>query len=146
MRTATPLGPGSAAARREESRQGRERKLERALVAGTADVQAAIWRHPWVRSFLDGTLPDQAFINWVGQCGLFIAMERTALLVLRSYIQPGELDDLLVRLVEDARASRASSPSSSGSCVLRNRRNRGRRASGTARTCRSARTAAWSRG
>lgn len=29
-------------------------------------------------------------------------MERTALLVLRSYIQPGELDDLLARLVEDA--------------------------------------------
>ena len=73
-----------------------------ALVAGTADLQAAIWQHPWVRSFADGTLPEQAFINWVGQCGLFIAMERTALLVLRSYVQPGELDDLLARLVEDA--------------------------------------------
>src|SRR5271169_3526347 len=76
--------------------------LSRALVAGTADVQAAIWQHPWVRSFADGTLPDQAFINWVGQCGLFIGMERTTLLVLRSYVQPGELDELLARLVEDA--------------------------------------------
>jgi thiaminase/transcriptional activator TenA len=76
--------------------------LSEALIAATADVQAAIWQHPWVRSFADGTLPEQAFIDWVGQCGLFIAMERTALLVLRSYIQPGKLDDLLARLVEDA--------------------------------------------
>lgn len=76
--------------------------LSEALLAGTADVQAAIWQHPWLQSFADGTLPDQAFINWVGQCGLFIAMERTALLVLRTYIQPVELDDLLARLVEDA--------------------------------------------
>jgi thiaminase (transcriptional activator TenA) len=90
MATRTTDGP-----REDES-------LSAALVAGTADVQAAIWQHPWVQSFADGTLPDQAFINWVGQCGLFIGMERTTLLVLRSYIQPGELDDLLARLVEDA--------------------------------------------
>jgi thiaminase len=76
--------------------------LSAVLVAGTMDVQEAIWQHPWVRSFADGTLPDQAFINWVGQCGLFIGMERTSLLVLRSYLQPGELDELLARLIEDA--------------------------------------------
>jgi thiaminase len=81
---------------------GDNESLSEALVAGTADVQAAIWQHPWVQSFADETLPEQAFINWVGQCGLFIVMERTALLVVRSYIQPGELDDLLARLVEDA--------------------------------------------
>lgn len=61
----------------------------------------AIRTHPWVRSFADGSLPEQAFINWAGQCGLFCLLERPALLVLRSYIQPGKLDDLLAHLVED---------------------------------------------
>ncbi len=72
-----------------------------ALVRSSVDVQRTIWRHPWVRALSDGTLPDQALINWAGQCGLFCLMVRPALLVLRSYIQPGELDDLLARLVED---------------------------------------------
>lgn len=72
-----------------------------ALVRSSVDVQRTIWRHPWVQALADGTLPDQALINWAGQCGLFCLMERPALLVLRSYIQPGELDDLLAKLVED---------------------------------------------
>jgi thiaminase (transcriptional activator TenA) len=72
-----------------------------ALVSSSFDVQRTIWRHPWVQALADGTLPDQALINWAGQCRLFCLMERPALLVLRSYVPPGELDDLLAKLVED---------------------------------------------
>lgn len=72
-----------------------------ALAAGAADVQEQITKHPWVQTMADGSLPDQAFINWAGQCAWFCHMERPALLRLRSYIQPGRLDDLLTQLVRD---------------------------------------------
>jgi thiaminase len=71
------------------------------LVSSSLDVQRTIWGHAWVRALADGTLPDHALINWAGQCRLFCLMERPALLVLRSYIPPGLLDDLLAKLVED---------------------------------------------
>jgi thiaminase/transcriptional activator TenA len=72
-----------------------------ALASSSLDVQTAISRHRWVHALADGTLPDAALINWAGQCRLFCLMERPALLILRSYVQPGELDDLLAKLVED---------------------------------------------
>ena len=56
-------------AARSPRRPEENESLSEALLAGTAEVQAAIWQHPWVRSFADGTLPDQAFINWVGSAG-----------------------------------------------------------------------------
>jgi thiaminase len=71
------------------------------LVQSSTDVQRAIWRHPWVRAFADGTLPERALINWAGQCRLFCLMERQALLVLRAYTEPGALDDFLAKLVQD---------------------------------------------
>jgi formylaminopyrimidine deformylase / aminopyrimidine aminohydrolase len=72
-----------------------------ALAESATDVQAAIFDHAWVKALADGTLPETALVNWAGQCRLFCLMERTALLTLRSRIQPGALDDLLERLVQD---------------------------------------------
>lgn len=71
------------------------------LVASAVDVQTTISGHPWVRALADGTLPEAALVNWAGQCRLFCFMERPALLVLRSRIEPGELDSVLAKLVED---------------------------------------------
>jgi thiaminase len=77
------------------------RSVAAALAESATDVQKQISEHPWVQTFADGSLPDQAFVNWAGQCAWFCRMERPALLRLRSYIQPGRLDDLLTQLVAD---------------------------------------------
>jgi thiaminase (transcriptional activator TenA) len=71
------------------------------LVAGNKDLWEAMADHPWVRALAAGSLPEDALVAWAGQCRLFCLMERSALLHLRSLADPGELDDLLARLVDD---------------------------------------------
>lgn len=75
--------------------------LTAALVADSADLFKAAAEHPWVRALADGSLPEPALIAWAQQCRLFCQMERPALQHLRSLIEPGDLDDLLGRLVDD---------------------------------------------
>ncbi len=75
--------------------------LVEALVADSADLFKAAAEHPWVRALAAGSLPEHALIAWAQQCRLFCQLERPALQHLRSLIEPGELDDLLARLVDD---------------------------------------------
>lgn len=75
--------------------------LAEALAADSAVLFKAAAEHPWVRALAEGSLPEHALTAWAQQCRLFCRLERPALQHLRSLIEPGELDDLLARLVDD---------------------------------------------
>jgi thiaminase len=75
--------------------------LADALADAHADLMTDLASHPFVRALADGTLPEAALIAWAQQCRLFCLQERRALMVLRSFEPPEELDGVLAQLVDD---------------------------------------------
>lgn len=82
-------------------RTGADESLTASLVEENTDVWQAMAEHPWVRSFADGTIPDEAFIAWAQQCRLFCIQEGRALSILRATLPPPELDGIFAQLIED---------------------------------------------
>lgn len=79
----------------------RNGSLTSSLVEQNADLWEAMAKHPWVRAFADGSIPEQAFIAWAQQCRLFCIQEGRALSILRATLPPPELDGILAQLIDD---------------------------------------------
>jgi thiaminase len=76
-------------------------QLTDALTAAAADLVAALPGHRWLAAMADGSLPDEAFGRWPGQRRLLASWQRQALMTLRSYNPPAELERWLNLLADE---------------------------------------------